>query len=139
MKYNFLMDAYEEEYSAFVTDFSKYEVINDLKKEEKNLIREIEEEEMKMYPSFEDAEFEIKDEYELIPTKNEEDVQGFVLDDYKEETQKQEEDIFENNWMLEMQKAINDESLENISAQLTNIDDKLGRICSYLEKIFNLG
>ncbi len=126
MRYNFLTDSYEEEYSAFVTDFSKYEVID---AKEKEIVKN-------KYTNFEDDE-KIKEEEVIKPTIKEEEIKGFVLEEFNqpEETQ---EFVSENNWLLELEKINNTENIEKISAQLYQIDKKLGRICDCLEKIFNI-
>ncbi len=142
MRYNFLTDSYEEEYSAFVTDFSKYEVV-DVEKKEVN---------SKKFTNFvdEEIETEIKTDIEtetktniveekILPTINEEEVKGYILEDFfLEDKEEKTEYIFENEWMKELEKLNDTENLEKISAQLTEIDVKLGRICDYIEKIYNV-
>ncbi len=134
MRYNFLTDSYEEEYSAFVTDFSKYEVI-DAKEKEKPI---------KNYTNFEDDEKIVNEEKNVIEEEikkaiDEKEVSGFVLEDFQPlEEIKHEEYVQENNWLLELEKLNNSENIEKISAQLQAIEKKLGRICDCLEKIFNV-
>ncbi len=127
MRYNFLTDSYEEEYSAFVTDFSKYEVINEEKKESIN----------KKYTNFDDEEV-VKEE-EIKPTIKEEDIQGFVLEEFVEENPEENQRyILENEWQKELEEIKNTENFDKISAQLNQIDLKLGRICDYIQSIFNV-